>query len=105
MDYYNSTGIHDNSSYSHNAQFTGSDFGINNITSGTRGASILFDGNDDYLIVNDADTLTAGNQSTLALWIYANTLSSDATVIAKDDTGVPDEFTVGLLASNSKLWY
>ncbi|MGY4884634.1 MAG: right-handed parallel beta-helix repeat-containing protein [Nanobdellota archaeon] len=51
MDYYNATGIFDNSTYGYNATFYG---GLNysNLTTGMRGQSLQFDGSNDYMTSN-----------------------------------------------------
>ena len=66
MDYYNATGIFDNSSYNNFGTFNG---GLNysNLTTGSRGQGLRFDGVDDVIDVNDISNM--GQQFTISLWI------------------------------------
>jgi len=57
MDYYNSTGIYDNSSYENFGTFEGINFGIDNITTGKYGYGLEFDGSGDYVEVRTSDSL------------------------------------------------
>ena len=61
MDYYNSTGIFDNSSYENNGTFNGG-LGTSNLTQGARGQGLMFDGVDDYIIIPliNVSTLSEG---------------------------------------------
>ncbi len=71
-DYYNATGIFDNSSYSHFAEFKGTNFGTSNITSGKRGSALEFDGDDDYVSIADDESLDLTNSFSVSAWVKAN---------------------------------
>jgi len=55
MDYYNSTGVYDNSTYDNFGTFNGADFGTDNITTGKYGNALDFNGSSDYVNCGDLD--------------------------------------------------
>ena len=69
MDYYNTTGIYDNSTYANNGTFQGFAFGTSNITTGMMGEGLEFDQVDDWVSIPGGTYLPAGNQSrTMSVW-------------------------------------
>jgi len=86
FDFYNSTHVYDNSTYLNNGSFQGADFGSDNLTSGKYGNSLQFDGDDDYIKVDDSGNfpiglMATGQESTVSLWININTLSHGTNVV------------------------
>ncbi|RME15548.1 MAG: hypothetical protein D6797_06330, partial [Bdellovibrio sp.] len=71
MDYYNTSGIKDNSTYSILAAFNGG-LSTSNITTGIYGNAIAFDGSNDYLNMTQR---LSGNVATYGGWLYFDTLS------------------------------
>ncbi len=79
MDYYNSTGIYDNSSWDNFGSFV-SGTGINGISSGVRGDSLEFYGNGSRLNMgklgsSTAETFNSSGQLTFSVWINPDTIS------------------------------
>ncbi|MFA5764331.1 MAG: LamG-like jellyroll fold domain-containing protein, partial [archaeon] len=71
MDYYNATGIYDNSSYGNNASFvTGTGLNYSNLTAGARGEGLTFDGNNDYLNAGNSSSTNLLTNYTISAWIY-----------------------------------
>lgn len=69
MDWYNSTGIYDNSTYDNFGTFYGG-LSTDNITTGKRGNALEFDGIDDYVLLGDSALF---NQTfTISLWTKYN---------------------------------
>ncbi len=73
MDYYNSTGVYDNSSYDNFGLFQG-DLGTDNLTTGKRGNALDFDGVDDSVDIGNLSI--AGDQMTITAWIRSDNLSN-----------------------------
>ncbi len=78
FDYVNSTHVLDNSTYNNLASFGGSGFGTGSITTGVRGDSLEFDGNDDYLNISSFD-LSGTDEMTISFWLKYTT--TDETII------------------------
>ena len=80
FDFYNSTVVYDNSTYANNATFTGSNFGVQNITSGTRGSKIQFGGNLTgngwYLNAGNKPSMQVTGNQTIAMWLYPTNLAT-----------------------------
>jgi hypothetical protein len=72
MDYYNATGIFDNSSYKNNATFVaGTGLNYSNLTTGARGYGLSFDGVNDYLNLSNGFTSLNGLSAfTISIWLY-----------------------------------
>ena len=71
MDWYNSTGVFDNSSYNNFGTFYGG-LGTDNITTGKYGKALSFDGSNDYISVPPSTSLNITNAITLEAWIKAD---------------------------------
>jgi hypothetical protein len=83
MDFYNSTGVYDNSSYSNFGRFGGTNFGSNNITNGKYGRGLVFDGVDDYVYTNTLSNFSGTDKLSNFAWIYATSYpSSDGLTIS-----------------------
>lgn len=73
MDYYNDTGVFDNSSYNNFASFSGAS--TSSLIAGKRGSGIVLDGNNDYLnIVNSYFNFT---YATISLWFKSGDFTGD----------------------------
>ena len=93
MDWYNSTGIYDNSSYNNFGTFSGTAFGTSNITTGKYGYGLDFDGAEtstDHLNAGNSASLNLSDTGTIEAWIYhkANGKYYYDHVIGKNDLGV-----------------
>jgi hypothetical protein len=86
MDFHNSTGVYDNSSYDNFGIFNGADFGESNITAGKYGNALEFDGVNDYINLGDT---AEGNYDamTIEAWIKrtSNTPSGWRTPLHRND--------------------
>ena len=95
FDYYNSTGVYDNSSYDNHGTFFGG-LGTDNLTTGKRGNALDFDGIDDFInITHDSSFETT--DGTVMMWINMNDLDEN-TVLSKDLSGCTGDcghFTMG----------
>ncbi len=56
-------------------------------SSGRFGSALVFDGSDDLVTVNDANTLDLTNALTLEAWVYPTTLSGWRTALLKERPG------------------
>ncbi|RLB76187.1 MAG: hypothetical protein DRH24_18300, partial [Deltaproteobacteria bacterium] len=70
FEYYNSTGVYDNSTYNNFGTFQETNFGADNITTGKYGKGLKFDGTDDYIEVPDSSILHITDKITLEAWVY-----------------------------------
>ncbi len=72
FDYYNETGIFDNSS---SELFGMAEFqngvGLNNLTKGKRGYGLEFDGDDDYLNISEISDFDLGNETSFTVTAWA----------------------------------
>ncbi|RLF31589.1 MAG: hypothetical protein DRM98_05350, partial [Thermoplasmata archaeon] len=75
FDYYNSTHVFDNSTYGNDGTFQGTNFGVNNITTGKFGKALSFDGVDDYVEVPDSVSLRITGDLTIETWIYPKNIA------------------------------
>ncbi|HUW43980.1 MAG TPA: LamG-like jellyroll fold domain-containing protein, partial [Bacillota bacterium] len=82
MDYYNSTGIFDNSSYDNFGVFGGG-LSSSDIITGNRGNALEFDGVNDYIGVTSNDNLNSIINITASLWINQNNIETNQTLIGK----------------------
>jgi len=69
MDWYNSTGIYDNSTYNNFGTFNGVNFGTSNITTGKYGKALKFDGMDDYIDGGNDSSVVISSGITIETWI------------------------------------
>jgi parallel beta-helix repeat protein len=85
MDWYNSTGIFDNSTYNNFGTFYGG-LGTDNITTGQYGKALSFDGTDDYIRISDSPSLNfeTGDFS-IEAWVKS-TFTDWQTIISKINT-------------------
>jgi hypothetical protein len=83
FDYYNSTHVFDNSTYRNNGTFQGTNFGINNITTGKYGKGLQFDGVDDCVEVVDDNSLRPSEALTITAWFYRVSGGTSQHIIAK----------------------
>jgi len=91
MDWYNSTGIHDNSTYKNFATFQGADFGTDNITTGKYGKGLEFDGNDDFLTIpSSASSLDFNGraEATMEVWIKKSGVSQKMILWQENQYGI-----------------
>ncbi|RLB74654.1 MAG: hypothetical protein DRH15_15205, partial [Deltaproteobacteria bacterium] len=99
MDYYNSTGVFDNSTYNNFGTFGGG-LGTDNITDGKYGKALEFDGSDDYIDL-PKDNMTAGqSEVTLEFWINADEWVSTNTIW--DEWASPDYWQFSI---RENYWY
>ncbi len=75
MDYVNSTGVYDNSSWNNFGTFNGGQ-SVSDIISGVRGDALDFDGN-DYVLVPNSGSVNASGNLTISLWVYPVNLGVD----------------------------
>ena len=74
MDYYNATGIYDNSTYSNDGRFVGS-ISMNNITIGKYGKGMVFNGlSNDFIRIPYSDFLGNMAELSISAWVYPYTL-------------------------------
>ena len=111
MDWYNSTGIYDNSSYNNFGTFNGG-LSTSNIINAKRGKGLVFDGNDDYVNITTSigtnSMFNFGNNNfSIETWVKFNINSSDQPMLAKTDTGGPTPHEKGwyLLKQGGGLFY
>ena len=95
MDYYNSTGIIDNSTYNNLATFQ-KGLSSSNITTGVRGRGLTFDGDDDYLEGDDTYLPYGDSNLTLSLWINPAEVQHDKGVLGYGTYGSNNLFNVYL---------
>ncbi len=81
MDFYNSSGIYDNSSYNNFAGFFGGGLSSGNITYGKRGNALEFDGIDDYIETRDNSILNITGDFSVFAWIKAKPDNDNYNVI------------------------
>jgi hypothetical protein len=74
FDYYNSTGVYDNSSYSNFGIFEGN-LTSSNITSGIRGNALEFNGNDSYIVLDSKIDLISYINWTISSWVNVKSIS------------------------------
>ncbi len=86
MEYLNSTGVFDNSTYDNFATYNGDDFDENNQTSAIYGDGLEFDGDDDYLLVSDHSSLDITDEITIEAW------AKDPPLIPSKDKDTKDSF-------------
>ena len=82
MDYYSSTGIYDNSTYTNFGIFNGA-LSMSNIVAGVRGKGLSFDGVDDALNLPLSTSVAGRGEVTLSLWAYFSDVS-DARALYSD---------------------
>jgi len=74
MDYYNETGIYDNSTYNNYGRFVGS-ISMNNITIGKYGKGMVFNGlSNDFIRIPSSDSLGNMDKLSISAWVYPYTL-------------------------------
>ncbi|MCK4634767.1 MAG: LamG domain-containing protein, partial [Candidatus Aenigmarchaeota archaeon] len=84
FEYYNDTGIFDNSSYNNFGNFSG--VSLDNITTGKYGKGLEFDGDNDYIQIAGDSSLKPNSTLTITAWIKAaNTDSGGAEVASMGD--------------------
>ena len=89
MDYYNSTGVYDNSSYDNFGVFNGG-IGTSNITTGKRGYGLEFDGGNDYVDVQYDNSINmSGKNFTFSAWVKPDVSAAHRTVIGWSSNGGP----------------
>jgi hypothetical protein len=76
MDWYNSTGIFDNSTWNNFGNFNGANFGQSNITTGQYGNGLNFDGYDDKISISDSSIFNTTDELTVSAWVYPLTNQS-----------------------------
>jgi len=101
FDFYNSTGVYDNSTYSGFAKFTGTNFGQNNFSQGVFGNGLNFNGVDNWLNASNKEIYNLGN-FTISVWIKTNFSSDDQTIVSKY-TSSPTLEGFNILLDNGKL--
>ncbi|MEM5800836.1 MAG: NosD domain-containing protein, partial [Candidatus Aenigmatarchaeota archaeon] len=69
FDWYNSSGVFDNSTYNNFGFFQGG-LGIDNITTGQYGKGLRFDGVDDRVNISHSSNLDLTDEFTFEAWIY-----------------------------------
>jgi hypothetical protein len=75
MDFYNSSGVYDNSTWNNFGTFQGG-LGTNNITAGKYGKGLEFNGLDQYLSINDDNSLDVREYLTLEAWVKPNSFDN-----------------------------
>ncbi|MFH1840080.1 MAG: LamG domain-containing protein [Nanoarchaeota archaeon] len=81
MDYYNSTGIYDNSTYSNFGSFNGG-LSTSDLISGKYGNGLKFDGNDYIEIPND-ESLSINDKFTIEAWVKVGNITTDNGIVSK----------------------
>jgi hypothetical protein len=90
FEYYNSSGIFDNSTYKNFGSFNGG-LSTSNITTGKYGKGLTFDGVDDYVDAGNPTPLQSTGSVTISAWIYIKSVNSgleDDYIISKDSKWV-----------------
>jgi hypothetical protein len=94
MDWYNSTGIYDNSTWNNFGTFNGG-LSSSNINAGKYGYGLQFDGNNDHLNCGNSSVFPTGDQLTLEAWINLDQLPTShgdyESIITKKNTQLPWE--------------
>ena len=94
MDWYNSTGIYDNSSYNNFGDFKGG-LSTSNIINAKRGKGLVFDGIDNYVNITTSignSMFNLGNNNfSIEVWVKFNSLVGDQPMLAKTDYVGPDD--------------
>ncbi len=83
MDYYNGTGIYDNSSNGLFGTFEG-DLSSNNISLGSRGNSTIFENSEGYINISDGSPLNISSNFTFSVWVNLNNSDQLETILEKD---------------------
>ncbi len=100
FDYYNSTGVFDNSSYDNFAGF-GGNLGLDNLTGGRSGSAFEFDGVGDYI----QTPIIPGNmtQGTISMWVYQENLG-DLNTLMGSRLGGSTQIKMGITSNNFYFW-
>jgi parallel beta-helix repeat protein len=109
MDYYNSTGVFDNSTNSNFATFSGG-IGASNNTTGKFGNAFTFDGVDDQLRGPQMDNLLNNSMGTIEAWAYIKNIGanqSDAYELAAivNDHWLELGITNGNISGDDRIWF
>jgi parallel beta-helix repeat protein len=102
MDWYNFTGVYDNSTYNNFGTFKNG-IGIDNITTGKYGYGLIFNGNltvgnGDYVQVPYNSVLDVGNYLTIEAWIYPKQIKQ-ADFVHYTSIGGAVKYVIGMHAS------
>jgi len=103
MDYYNSTGIFDNSTSGNFGTFKGAAFGTSNLTTGVYNNSLMFDGVDDYVDLGDVLDIT-GNISVSA-WVYQKGVHKGGYGIVAGKRGLSSSDSYEMVFVGDDLWF
>ena len=87
MDFYNESGIYDNSTYDNFARFMGT-ISTNSISNGKFGRAFTFGGFNDYLKVDDSNEFEGMNELTIAAWVNPTSGQNDQRIVFKSNTYV-----------------
>lgn len=80
MDFANSSGIYDNSSWNRFALFGGG-LSSSNLVTGSRGDALMFDGVNDYLSLGNFNLTTP---STISFWVKPNSSTGKEVILSSD---------------------
>ncbi|MEM1094258.1 MAG: LamG-like jellyroll fold domain-containing protein [Bacteroidota bacterium] len=73
------------------------------LVSRSSGAALSFDGNDDFVLVPDADELDLSDTFTLEAWIKPNNANASLVIVGKDGVGSDPDGAYNMWISNSQL--
>jgi len=105
FDYYNSSGIYDNSTYNNFGTFENG-LSTSDITTGKYGHGLEFDGVDDHLNVSNSESLNITNAITLEAWVYPKSVK-DQGIIAKANysAAILQQIYVLKIMDDNKFWF
>ncbi len=101
-DYYNSSGIYDNSSYGNFGTFNGN-LTTANIVSGAVGDALEFDGIDGSLYIGDKDEFDGMNELTVSTWINFESKTKFNRIVAK--WGFSKEYQIFIWPVSNRLTF
>lgn len=66
------------------------------------GGSIVFDGNDDYVVVSDSDTISITGDMTINCWLKVTDFNGYRGIVSKVNVNIPNPFDFYLQSGNGK---
>ncbi len=102
FDSYNTTGIHDNSTYTNFGTFNGG-LSTSDITAGKYGKALDFDGDNAFVDCGNDASLNITNEITIEAWVKADTITAWDCIVMKesdnwDGYGIYFDDSIGWLA-------
>ncbi len=99
----NGTYFADTSSHGNYGTCNMTGLGCPNVTTGIRGKAYEFDGENDFIEVNDSDELTLSDGFTIALWIRPKIVQNDAQLVIKWNDPNMFEYHLAILSGKIAL--